>query len=418
MPRHPLWLLALIVGALACSDPPPTAPRPPAPRPRLTETHFTLANGLEVTLVSGPCAAPVGVVLVHGAGTDHDPPGRSGLARLLGAVLTARAGQGRSITVARTQIWESFTVPAAGMSAALDAAAARMARLDATDDELARAKQTVLAALAARRGGDAALTAEAYVREAMRPARGGGWGWGRADEIAAVTRDDLNAFAVAALGPRASRLVVVGRIDPTTARASVEAAFASVVRATPPPIRDANEASVAGTLVFGDAPAALAIGILVPALDDPGHAAFALLATRLLRAPATPRGWTARYDPTVDPDLLYVIAARDALETPDAAATRVRNEMMALLVPPPTDEDAASARAHFGAAFGDALFAPARCADATLPLATDHARRAIAGLRKASPRDPGATTAAELDDARRLFAPDRSAAIVAGGVIR
>jgi hypothetical protein len=410
----------LVVCALACSDRPKAAPPAPAPAPptTLAETRFTLANGLAVALVSGPCAAPVGVVLVHGAGSDHDPAGRSGLARLLGAVLTERAGAARSITVGREQIWAQFTAPAAGLRGALEAASAPMARLDATEAELARAKDRVLAALAARRGGDAALTAEAWVREAMRPARGDGWGWGRAEEIAAVTVAELNAFARAALSPASSRLVVVGRFDASAVRASVEAAFGTVARVAPPPLRPPNDASVVGTLVFGDAPAALAIGIRVPALGDPLHPAFALLATRLLRASSTPRTWTARYDATVDPELLYVVAARDALETPDAAAIRVRNEMMALLTPPLTDDDIAAARTRFGAALGDGRLAPARCAGSALPLAVDHARRALARMPDDASVEPTSPTPAQLDEARRLFAADRSAAILAGGTIR
>jgi hypothetical protein len=115
---------------------------------KLVEQPLQLANGLKGSLIPGPCGDGAALSVVIAAGSDHDPAGRSGMARVVATLLGAWVGR------------DHMSVSLAGTSdqimAKLDELAGKMARFQVTDDDLGRARTQVLEQLAKMRGGERA----------------------------------------------------------------------------------------------------------------------------------------------------------------------------------------------------------------------------------------------------------------------
>lgn len=394
-------------------------PPAPPPEPTLASTSFELDNGLNVELVSGPCGDTVGVAVLFEVGMDHDPAGRSGMAHLVERLLSAPARPERLVSVGRDHTLYSVAVPRDRLLAELDDVAARMARSTVTEADFSLARSGALAELGNRHGGDATLTALSYASESVVPTRGAGWLRGVAAEVEATVPADVEAFWQAGLSAGNTRLIVTGSFEPAAVRARIETAFGPLPAGSSPVAREPTESSVSGTLVFGDAPSAVAVAVRAPAPSDPLYPAFLVLAARLMAPGATGRAWEASYDPIERPEVLFLTGALLPGEVPDAAATRIRNESMALLTRALDTADVETTRGAFARFLGQGALDPAACESDPRALAVAGARRAQLGL---DALDLAAALESVTDDQRAEaalgFAPTRTAAIVAGGTIR
>lgn len=392
----------------------------PAP-PVMAERSFKLQNGLQVDLVDGPCGeSAVIAVLVH-VGIDHDPAGRSGMARLAGRVLATEIPAGRAERGVETgSDYTVYSVAAAGdrLLEELDEVAAWMSKTAPTEAGLGRERARVLEELAKLKGEDAAATAVSLAEESVLPTRGNGKRRGIASEVEAITLAEMQAFWQAHYKPGNARITVAGRFDPEKVRARIEAAFAPLPAGTPPVTRDAGETTVKGTLVMGNAPTAVAVAVPAPAMADPLFAPFLVLAARLAEKPAQARTWQVGYDPIRRPELLFLTGPVGPTEQPEPAAARMRNEAGAILSRPPGPEEVAGARERFQLFLEPKLVDPAICAKDARAFAVARVRRAQLGLDLAALGQAlDAVTKEQLEDAAKLFEPKRTAAVIAGGTM-
>jgi len=341
-----LAVVAVAVAAtIALSDRPVDRPDASVPPAQMAAQAFRLENGLEVELVTGPCGERSAIVLLFEIGADHDPAGRSGMAHVIERMIAADAeGGDREVPAGTDHIAQSVRVDGDAVLSELDAIATRIAAPPITDDALARARHDVLAGVAARHGGDAALTASSFAVESVRPSRGEGFRGGVLAEVEAITPDELAAFWRAHLAPVNARLVVMGAFDPAATRARIEAAFAGLPPGSEAPLREPGNSSVTGTLVMGDAPAALAIAAGAPAFSDPLYPAFLVLAARLAAGHGAELTWEATYDAIARPEAWLATAALTPGVPGEVAAERLRGETTALVARPLSAEDVCPCR--------------------------------------------------------------------------
>lgn len=389
--------------------------------PTLAEKSLRLPNGLQVDLVTGPCSDSVALVVLVKVGIDHDPPGRSGMARLAGRVLatTAKAGQAER-TVETGSDYTLYSVVVAGdrLLDELDEVAAWMAQAAPTEADLGRERAPMLEELAKLKGADAARTAMSLAEESVSPARGNGKRHGIASEVEAITLAELQAFWQAHFKPGNARITVAGRFDVEKVRARVEAAFTPLAAGTPPVTRDPGDATVKGTLVMGNAPTAVAVAVPAPAASDPLYGPFLVLAARLMEKASPARTWEASYDPLRRPELLFITGPVGQAEQPEPAAARMRGEVAAILARPPGPEDAAAARERFRLFLEPQLVDPELCAKDPRAFVVAQVRRAQLGLDIAPVTEAlGTITKEQLEEAARLFEPKRTAAVIAGGTM-
>ncbi len=386
----------------------------------MTERSFRLPNGLQVDLVAGPCGDEVGLAVLFEVGIDHDPAGRSGMALLVGRLLAppGPAGAERMVEIGNDHSMYSVVVGRDQLFGELDDLAARMGRTEIREEDLAGARAHVLGELAKMRGGDPARTAMSYAAEAIQPARGNGWRGGIAAEVEAIDVAQLAAFWQAHVKPGNARVIVVGRFDADKIQTRIETAFAGLPAGTPPALRDPVDATVTGTLVIGDKPSAAAVAVAAPKPADPAYAAFLVLAARLMGG-APGSAWQASYDPLARPETLFVSGAVQSGEQPDAAAARIRGAIATVIAQPLAPGDVAAARSRFSLFLGAEPLSPASCKKDPRGLAIARVRRAQLHLDGAAlAKSLDATTQEQLAEAAKLFAAQRTAAVIAGGTIR
>lgn len=392
--------------------------------PTLAARSFKLENGLQVDLVDGPCGDSAALVVLVGAGVDHDPAGRSGMAQLAGRVLATSAAAGRAerrVETGSDYTLYSVVVPGDRLLDELDDVAAWMSKATPTEADLGREQPKLLEELGKLAGVDAAATALSLAEEAVSPARGNGKRRGIAAEVKAITLAELSGFWEAHYKPGNARIAVAGRYDVEKVRARLEGAMKPLPAGTPPVLRDPGDATVKGTLVMGDAPAAVAIAVPAPAMSDPLYAPFLVLAARLMEKGAAGRTWEARYDPIGRPELLFITGPVGQAEQPEPAAGRMRAEAAEILGRPVAAEDVARAQETFGLLVEPELSSPKLCAKDARAFAIARVRRAQMALDAAPiarALDAGDVTKEQLEEAAKLFGVKRTAAVIAGGAIR
>jgi len=305
------------------------------------------------------------------------------------------------------------SVPRQELAAELVDFAARMEALKIGEPDLARERPALLAELAQMRGGDPAQAAMSFAAEAIRPSRGG-WSGGVPKEIEAAGADEVAAYWKQCYRAGNARLVVVGRGDLGPMVAQVETAFGKVAAGSPPVLRPPNDSKVAGTLVMGDAPSAVALAVSAPSPAEPLFPAFLVLSARLQAAGAI----HANYAPLEQPDVLFVTGKVEPPERPDDAAARLRKAVAALLAAGPGPNELSSAAAAFGPTLGTELRGAAAYEKDPLGAALSRAR--AAQLRIDGPalaKSLAAVTASQLAEAAKRFEPTQTAAVAAGGAI-
>lgn len=398
----------------------PTDQQPSPPPETLAEQSFKLPNGLDVDLVAGPCGDNAAMVVLLKSGIDHDPPGRSGMARVVERLLAASSKSAdRSIKTGTDYTLYSVVAASDRLGDEIDAVAAWMSQFTPTEADLTRERLNVLQELGKLQGTDAARTAESMAEESLLPSRGNGKRWGIAAEVEAITLAELQTFWDTRIKPGNARIVITGRFDAAAIRTRIETAFTTLAAATPPTLRNPADSSVRGTLVMGDAPTAVAIAVAAPAMSDPSYAAFLVLAARLMDKPLQPRTWNATYDPILRPEILFITGPVGQAEQPEPSAGRMRTEVNAILARPFDPAELAKTRETFRAFFEHRSVDPSICAQDARSLAIARARGAqlqldVAPIAKALV----ATTKENLDEAAKAFDTQRSAAVIAGGVVR
>jgi zinc protease len=384
---------------------------------RMQATSFALPNGLAVELLSGPCGDRAGVALLFSVGANHDPAGRSGMTQVVAKILGS-ASPARRVQADRDHTLVSATVPASALDATLVETASLIAHRELTEADFAGERAAVLAELA-RRAADAEQMAQSYALESIRPSGGSGFRGGVAAEVEAIELDELQAFVEASFAAGNARLVVVGRFDVAHARERIEQGFGALSAGTVPVAREDAGSTATGTLVMGDAPAAVALAVPAPALADPQYPAFLVLASRLLAELSGSSAWKARYDPVASPEALVISGPTRPPESPDAAGARLRSDVAALAERPLAPGELASTRSRFARLLGVDELSPATCAAGPEALAIARARGAQLGLQALPLAEAlQRATQAELERVAPLFTGARTSAVIAGGVMR
>jgi hypothetical protein len=419
--KRALLLGALLAGALGVAGlvylrrSPEQAVLAPARKVTLAARQFRLANGIEVDLVSGTCGDEVALVLLYSVGVEHDPVGHSGLASVVGRVLSA------ALAPATVDVGASFTriarrLPVAQLAGELDAVALRMKQLNFDAAVFEQARQAALDEIARRRGGDPQATAVAYALESAHSARAEGSFGGIAKEVEALPSEDVTKAWQAHYQPANLRVVVVGGFEPNGIQKHIEQVLGTLPAGEAVQLREHGPSTVSGTVVMGDNPTALAFGLAAPAVRDPSFAAFLVLARRLAAGEPT---WQFDYDPLGRTSTLVLTATTPAGQRPEPVAETLRAALAKRITEPLKPGEAAATRQHFAALLGANDLDPAACRKDALALAVARAQRAkleldLPALNKAL----DAMTETALIQARSLFDAQRTVIVAAGGEIR
>lgn len=412
MRKRLVWILAALAVAVAMLVARSRLRGPASPPP----TTFRLANGLNVEIVPRDCGGNAALTVLFAVGTNHDPASHSGLVHVVQQLLVS--GKGLIVQTSEDSLMVSISAPPATLLEGLDNVGSWLATPPSAEPEFASAKEAVLADIAKRSGADAELTATTDAAESVRPSAGQGRRGGVAAEVQSLDPATVAAFWRAHLTAGNARLVLVGDVDSEKARARIEHAFGRLPSGTPPVARPPRDMTVTGTLVMGDAPAAVSIAVRAPAQQDRVYPAFLVLAARLLMETPGPKEWAASYDPVLQPELLIVSGPLHSGEPAEPGAARIRSAMDALLARPLSPEDQKAARARFALYLGD-VSDVAACAHDPRTLSVVMARREQTGIETRSmARAIDGLTSAQLAEALKFFAPGRTAAVAAGGVVR
>src|SRR5215831_3769479 len=242
-----LWLCLIALLADGC-------------RRKPTEGHVRLDNGLRVDLYATPKGDKAAFALLFDVGSDEDPAGRSGLARLVERLFATSARPGKAARPAEqmkaqtgatfhTATGNDYTlyaveVPSGELMDELDDAALRLSSLMLADADLERERARLLAELAVAQEHDPISVAMLRAAESVRPTPGNGLRGGVPSEIAALTLDELDSFRKAHYGGATAHLVVAGHFDVAEATKRIQAGFAKAPTAKAAPARAPSGASV------------------------------------------------------------------------------------------------------------------------------------------------------------------------------
>ena len=238
-------------------------PEPPPDRPLFGATSWTLSNGLRVVFAESRRVPVVSHYLFYGAGSGEDPAGRSGLAHFLehmmfkgsrnvppGALSLAVAregGQDNAFTSRDVTAYHQ-TVEASRLPLVMRLEADRFAGPLLPEETIDPERAVVLEERRQRTDSNP----RARFWEGFEAALWGPQHWrgrpiiGWADEIRAITRDDMLAFYQQRYAPANAVLVVTGDVREAELRRLAEEFYGPVAaRPTPPRNRAAPPASVA-----------------------------------------------------------------------------------------------------------------------------------------------------------------------------
>ena len=387
---------------------------PAAERPEMATA--TLDNGVVVDVARVDGTDRAAAALLFRVGADHDPQGRSGLASVLRRAVRGRLDATTTAVPIDVDGAGAFTVlSTSGAPADVDQALRALGTLLAAprlgDEVVATARASALDEVARRRGADPLLGAESWALESVAPSRGQGWRGGVADEIAAVTRDDVENAWRATFGADVAGITVVGDVDVADTLVVAHDAFSALPRSTGATLRAEATTFVHGTLVMGDRPRAVAFATPGPAPGEPSYAPFVVLAARLASA-ATAAKFTLRFDPAMGGGLVVTSVLGEG-ETADDGAARLRSAIVEVVKRPLAAADLAAARARYAVFLGDVT----GCAASLQSCAVARARRAQLGITgEAIAAAIDATTS--LDEAAAWFDEQHATVAAAGGVLR
>lgn len=368
-----------------------------APPASKVET-FALENGLRVVLRRTPGAPDAAVVVVYGIGGDHDPAGRSGLAHvverlyLLAGTEMAPArdrddvrmrppargafhGLGFDHVAADDHTMFGRILPGKDVDSEIEDAADRMTSLRVREEEVAAARSHVRTEIAQAEGALPAAAAPELARAAVVEPRLRGRRLGRAEDVAAITLEEVKARLERHYRPKNAVLAISGDVDLGATRALVKKRFGPIPPGEPvgppaarPEVPLPPELAAAGPgpvtierAVRGEARGGhAALALSAPTLGaTKEYAAFLVLAARLYDAqfatakgaPAT-NGVAFAFDPWRDPAVLLLSRPAPSAAAATEAAQALATTLDAAASMPYGALDAARTRARMSAWFG------------------------------------------------------------------
>ncbi len=275
---------------------------PPAPGavPDLSTpelVHYNLANGMEIIAAQTGEVPLATVTLVIQAGSVRDARAKAGIADMaaslaedgtitrtgeeiamrlesLGARLSAGARKDATVF--------TLTAPTQNLLAAGEVFADVIRNPAYRQDEFAREQTRWIEGLQSRMVNPANLARMAIMPALYGDAPYGNQTGGTPQSIAAITRDDLQAYQAATWHPAVSKMVITGGIAPADAIALGQSLFGDwrSDRPAPEPVMERAGQALAPRTIVIDAPqmgqAAVYIAGRGIARDKPGHAALAL----------------------------------------------------------------------------------------------------------------------------------------------
>jgi predicted Zn-dependent peptidase len=389
---------------------------------------FRLDNGLRVDLFATKAGETAALALLFDVGADHDPPGQSGMARLVEHLFTT-AGVSDKPARTRQQLEQRYgqaflsatgadftlyavEVPAGLITDEIDDVGLRMSRLSVTENDFTRERTRLLGELATIQTRDVSAAMN-RAAESLRPSRGGGVRGGVAGEIAKLTRDQVDAFRQAHYGGSTAQLLITGRFDIDEISKRIRAAFGPALAAKAPAPSAAAGSRVTGTLVMSEAPTAMALAVPVPEPKDPLYAPFLVLAMRVTRGDNAARTWKADFAPLARPDILFVTAPLPTGQPPEAAAGKVRADVEGVVGAPLGGDEAAQAIDRFGELLSMTAMTAKTVAAGPFETAFAAGRRAQLGIDgPALAQALRAVTPDQLAAAAKLFGAANSTAVL------
>jgi len=352
----------------------------PAPK------SFTLDNGLRVILATGGDGRSASVAVLFGIGELHDPPGRSGMARLMEQLFcTAAVGRvpARSIEDIQRRypagnIDQAFSdhsvigimIPKDRLLPELAETAARLAALRVEETDLAREKARLAQRIrdwSEERPGYAAIQRASFP---LSPLREGAPVGGALDQMAAITLEEAATRLKRFYRPANTTLVVAGAFDVDRIEVNIRELFGALPageavspvaarEAPPPPSAPMRRMLTRPADAWQECHAAVAVR--PPAMQSPDSVAFAVLAERLfdleerdgfLADTSTP-AFQAYF---LDPNLAFVlrrscIAASTDAESPDAVLAAIGERLAGAAEMTPEEFDALKRRLRDGDAW-------------------------------------------------------------------
>ena len=329
-----------------------------------------LDNGARILLshissILPPEQQRVAVLLLLDIGEEHDPEGRSGLAHLIEHLLITSAagefeattagewmarhgGQCNAQTSGNTTLIAEMVPPEKTIDA-ITRMAARLGDLKPTEEILEREKARLLVELTNMQQRIPRLAAANRIRTAVNPLPGDGRHGGIADEVSAITLEEVEERLASYYKASRMRLALVGPFDPIVVRAAIAEIVAPLPAGCPLPVKAKRLEVVRGTLSPG-IPFPQNAGAFKPfvckgwraptPLDD-DYLPFLIAAARLLHRgigiPELPP--PAFWAPVDDPELFILTEPLEDGEDVAAAVERIDARMRAATQGPIKDID-------------------------------------------------------------------------------
>lgn len=355
--------------------------------------RYTLDNGLSVVIRRTASAPDGAVAVIYRVGADLDPPGRVGLARVVDELyLCAKTGKaparprdairmgvprnsfhgvGFEHGVEDDHTYFVRVLPSKDLPSELEDAAARMAGVLPTSEEVEVAKAAVAKAVSDAAGASPIMAAGELSRAAIVEPSRRLRRVGLEADVAAVTTEEVAARLALAYRPSQAILAITGDVDVGAIKALVKKWFGPIAAgdgaprvADPPPIALPAELAVAGggpavlerAVERGAAGGWASMALVAPSMAPTSeYAAFLVVATRLYdaQAGAAPGAEvTLRFDPWRDPRCLRLERRVGAGSTAADAAKVLEDALAAAAKAPVTAKDGVRVRTSLNAWFG------------------------------------------------------------------
>jgi zinc protease len=325
-----------------------------------TVSHFTLDNGMEVVVIEDHRAPVVTQMVWYKIGRADEAPGHSGIAHFFehlmfkgtkevgpnefSAIVEKQGGDDNAFT---TEDYTAFfqRVAADRLDLMMKLEADRMVNLNMSEEDVTTERQVILEERGQRVDGDPGSLLQEQMQAAQflnHPYGIPVIGWRH--EIAALTRDDANAFYKAYYAPNNAILIVAGDVDPQAVLAMAKDHYGPLppsdkikprVRPSEPPqlaerrlvLRDERVAQpyVARTYLAparksGDQKEAAALTVLAELLGGSGTTS---VLTRALQFDSQVAVYSSAYynDVSVDPDTFaFALVPAEGVSLGDAEA--------------------------------------------------------------------------------------------------
>jgi zinc protease len=423
------------------APPPPPGPARAATLPALT--RYSLQNGLDVMVVRDSRLPLVEARLGMRAGRAQEAAGEEALSPAVEELLfkgcaeqdaaaLARAFTGIGWSIGAGSEAEWLKLSASGLARTFDDFARQLARVLTTatypEDEVELWRENAVEELAMRRAQPTFLTEE-RLRAELFP--GHPYARGAADEkaIGAVSAPRLRSYHGARLRPAGGYLILVGDLDPETARATLERTFAHwEARGAPPqspPLPDHGRARVALVDRPGSAQASLVVAHTSPMTPNDAdyldfiaanHVLGGTANSRLFENLRTRRGYTYGAYSSLEVYGRGVVWSAGADVRPDAAAAaleEIRAEAERMRDEPVAADVLASSKRHLAGLFLMRLAALDRVAS-YLAAVVESGRDPASVMGSYQTRLAAVTPESVLKAARARLDPARFVAVVVG----